>query len=122
MSKRMRVFYDTEFLEDGKTIDLISIGMVREDGKEFYAVSNEFDTQRVAENDWLMKNEMSSIPHTVGVSTSSESSPGRRQLWLEESSDVMSRGQIRDGIIDFVSDIWPEFWAWYGAYDHVALC
>ena len=34
----MRIFYDTEFLEDGKTIDLISIGMVAEDGREYYAV------------------------------------------------------------------------------------
>ena len=39
----MRIFYDTEFLDDGKTIDLISIGMVAEDGRELYAVSSEFD-------------------------------------------------------------------------------
>ena len=26
------IFYDTEFLEDGKTIDLISIGIVRDEG------------------------------------------------------------------------------------------
>ena len=28
----MNIDYDCEFLEDGKTIDLISIGMVAEDG------------------------------------------------------------------------------------------
>lgn len=28
----MRIWFDTEFIEDGKTIDLISIGLVREDG------------------------------------------------------------------------------------------
>jgi hypothetical protein len=28
----VRYFYDTEFLEDGKTIELISIGIVCEDG------------------------------------------------------------------------------------------
>lgn len=27
----MKIWFDTEFIEDGKTIDLISIGMVRED-------------------------------------------------------------------------------------------
>ncbi len=30
----MRYFLDTEFYEDGKTIDLISIGIVAEDGRE----------------------------------------------------------------------------------------
>jgi hypothetical protein len=44
----VKYFYDCEFLEDGKTIDFISIGIVAEDGREFYAVSNEFDTRRVA--------------------------------------------------------------------------
>lgn len=34
----MRIYYDCEFLEDGNTIDLISMGMVAEDGRELYAV------------------------------------------------------------------------------------
>lgn len=33
----MKYFLDTEFHEDGKTIDLISIGIVAEDGREYYA-------------------------------------------------------------------------------------
>jgi len=28
----MKIWFDTEFYEDGRTIDLISIGLVREDG------------------------------------------------------------------------------------------
>ena len=39
----MRYFYDCEFIEDGRTIDLVSIGVVAEDGREYYAVSTEFD-------------------------------------------------------------------------------
>jgi hypothetical protein len=39
----VRFFYDCEFIEDGTTIDLVSIGVVGEDGREFYAVSTEFD-------------------------------------------------------------------------------
>ena len=30
-----RFFYDTEFIEDGTTIDLVSIGVVDETGREF---------------------------------------------------------------------------------------
>jgi hypothetical protein len=29
----MKYYYDTEFIEDGRTIDLISIGIVAEDGR-----------------------------------------------------------------------------------------
>ena len=39
----LRYFYDCEFIEDGSTIELVSIGFVDEDGREFYAVSTEFD-------------------------------------------------------------------------------
>ena len=38
-----RYFYDCEFIEDGRTIELVSIGVVAQDGREFYAVSTEFD-------------------------------------------------------------------------------
>ena len=31
----MRIYFDTEFIEDGRTIDRLSIGMVREDGAIF---------------------------------------------------------------------------------------
>lgn len=33
-----RYDYDCEFLEDGKTIALISIGIVADDGRTYYAV------------------------------------------------------------------------------------
>ena len=39
----MSFFYDIEFIEDGTTIDLVPIGVVDETGREFYAVSTEFD-------------------------------------------------------------------------------
>ena len=42
----MRFFYDTEFIEDGETIELISIGIVGDDGREYYAVSTDFDPAR----------------------------------------------------------------------------
>ena len=41
-----RYFYDCEFIEDGRTVDLVSIGVVDEHGREFYAVSTEFDDTR----------------------------------------------------------------------------
>lgn len=49
-----RYFMDTEFIEDGKTIDLISIGIVCEDGRELYLQSAEFDGSRASE--WVQEN------------------------------------------------------------------
>ena len=47
----MRYFYDTEFIEDGQTIELVSIGIVGENGSEYYAVSMDFDSAKA--NFWV---------------------------------------------------------------------
>ena len=98
----MRFFYDTEFIEDGVTIDLVSIGVVDETGREFYAVSTEFDPDRAGL--WVRQNVLDKLP------------PPADPAWR-------SRKQIRDDLLDFLNapgeDI--ELWAWFAAYDHVAL-
>ncbi len=63
----MRFFYDCEFIEDGRTIDLVSIGVVGEDGREFYAVSTEFDPTRAGP--WVRSNVLPKLP-----------SPGARRV------------------------------------------
>ncbi|QKT07599.1 polyadenylate-specific 3'-exoribonuclease AS [Gordonia sp. X0973] len=101
----MRFFYDTEFIEDGRTIDLVSIGVVAEDGREFYAVSTEFDPGRAG--DWVRANVLPKLPSPASKS------------WR-------SRRQIRDELLEFVTAVDDgspvELWAWTGAYDHVVLC
>lgn len=102
-----RYFYDCEFIEDGRTIDLVSIGVVDEYGREFYAVSTEFDDSRAVP--WVRRNVLDKLP-----------SPADR-AWR-------SRERIRDDLYEFLLE--PvrdrpneqlELWAWYAAYDHVAL-
>jgi hypothetical protein len=56
----VRFFYDCEFIEDGTTIDLVSIGAVGEDGREFYAVSTEFDPSRAGT--WVRANVLPKLP------------------------------------------------------------
>lgn len=117
MPKRVRYFYDTEFIEDGHTIDLVSIGMVSEDGREYYAISSVFNVARMLHNDWLMENVFPSLPIKLI----------REGVWKWDIDDptfkfVKNRQEIRDSLLEFVAGTWPEFWAWYGAYDHVALC
>ncbi len=100
----MRYFYDTEFIEDGRSIELISIGVVAEDGREYYGVSSEFNPQRAGS--WVRAHVLPKLP-----------SPASK-LWR-------TRAQIRSDLetffdIDGDDDI--ELWAWIAAYDHVVLC
>ncbi len=50
----MKYFIDSEFVDDGRTIDLISIGIVAEDGRELYLQSCEFDPRYASE--WVNAN------------------------------------------------------------------
>ena len=50
----MRYWLDTEFIAAPYSIDLISIGLVAEDGCEFYAESNEVDWSKA--NLWTLAN------------------------------------------------------------------
>lgn len=94
----MRIWFDTEFIEDGKTIDLLSIGMIREDGAEYYAeIENVHDTKNRADP-WLWTNV---YPHFNGPEK--------------------SREQIAKEIQEFAGPN-PEFWAYFAAYDWVVLC
>jgi hypothetical protein len=99
-----RYIYDTEFIEDGTTIDLVSIGVVSEDGtRELYCVSTEFDPDKAIP--WVRRNVLDQLPSPADTA------------WC-------SRATIRDRLLEFLTadgeDI--ELWAWYGAYDHVAIC
>ena len=44
----MRYWVDTEFIAKPCTIDLVSIGLVAEDGREFYAESSEADWSKAS--------------------------------------------------------------------------
>lgn len=94
----MKYWFDTEFYEDGKTIELISIGVVSEDGREYYAETG--DSQRLAKRSpWLQQNV---LPHLVG-------------------SPRLQRGLIAADLIEFMGEN-PEIWAYYADYDWVVLC
>lgn len=115
----MRIFYDTEFLENGKTIELISIGMVAENGREYYAVNRNMPKRRIRKHDWLMKNVVPGLPKASGDERNMQIG------WLFNPYDraVKPLRQIADEVRDFIraTSPTPQLWAWYGAYDHVAL-
>jgi hypothetical protein len=97
-----KYFFDTEFMEDGEVIELLSLGLVSEDGREFYAEDAEADWSHA--NAWVQANV---LPHLAG--------PG--PYW-------MTRKEIVAELVAFVrgGGGTPEFWAYYGDYDWVVLC
>jgi hypothetical protein len=135
----MRIFYDLEFLEDGRTLDLISIGMVREDGRELYAVNDQLLRpaihpapgslyERVTKRDWLMRNVVPHLPlkprNKSELTHKTQSPTGPAFFSLDpEHPAVLPRRLIRAQVRDFILGGGPdvELWAWYGAFDHVGL-
>lgn len=100
-------------MEDGKRIELLSIGLVAEDGRELYLENAEANIEQA--NDWVKENV---IPHLHGCLF-------RRVKCDLDPCPVKSLRKIKWALIDFC-DLEkhgkPEFWGYYSAYDHVSLC
>jgi hypothetical protein len=107
-----RFFYDTEFIDDGVTIDLISIGVVAEDDREFYAISTEFDPSKASP--WVQENVLAKLPWD------------RRN---DPDGPWMTKRMLSARVLDFLAPVVltfeaseaVELWAYYAAYDHVAF-
>lgn len=111
-------FLDTEFIEDGKTIELISIGIVSSDGREYYAISTEFNARKASQ--WVKDNVLIHLPSRYAIHPMNGG--GSPRLW-EESLRWKSRKIIREEILQFAPpEPGMEFWADYGSYDWVAFC
>jgi len=99
----MRYFLDTEFIEYPCTIDLISVGIVSEGGRELYLWNSECDYSKT--NDWVKENVLKFAPPKTDSIGS---------LWL-------SKNGIANAVSLFVSEK-PEFWGYYADYDWVVFC
>lgn len=96
----MRFWFDTEFIEDGRTIDLISIGVVAEDGREYYAeLKDGWDATKASE--WVVENVLNHL--------------------TQASEHQRTRADVAKDLVAFMGEK-PEIWAYYADYDWVALC
>ncbi len=98
----MRFYVDCEFVEAGPEhpIHLLSIGVVADDGREFYAVNADCPLEHV--NDFVRAHVLPHIDWTI----------------------AKHRDQIRDELAAFVGlgGDKPEFCGWYCDYDWVVVC
>jgi hypothetical protein len=103
---RRRFFYDTEFMDFGHgMVDLISLGMVDESGRnELYVCNNEAHLGKATK--WVWDNVIPKLPP-------------------RGSSQWMNAKDIRDKVTKFL-DVGKkpklELWGYFSAYDHVLLC
>ena len=153
----MKYFIDTEFQEHKKkilfsksidTIDLISIGIVAEDKREYYAICNEFDIKAAWNNKWLRENVIAPIAFEIQSDIYPEvvedfgnfnnwyghftrSRGGVKRLFNIAKKVINEHGkskeQIAGEIIKFTSKspfqiIPKEFYAYYADYDWVVFC
>jgi hypothetical protein len=115
----LKTFYDCELVERGRDlpIQLVSIGLIREDGTELYRINPE-SLSNVAKHPWLSV--------SVGPYLPIKASPGVLE-WDETHDEYQHVSMSLDNLIDDVRTFLQatpslELWAYYGAYDHVALC
>jgi hypothetical protein len=113
----MRYFIDTEFSErgPGKPIDLISIGVVAEDGREFYACNRDFKRRHASP--WVRENVLPLLPEQNPTPP-----PYGSPRLAREALAWMPFKEIRGAILDFIGyGDTPEFWTYFGAFDYVVL-
>jgi hypothetical protein len=117
----VRYFYDNEFLEDGRIIDPISIGIVSDDGREYYAINGEAPWEKIRQHAWLMANVVPHLPPLAremidtgrGFQAGHPLVKPRWKIAAEVSEFIREGGEDRDQ---------HDLVAYYGAYDHVVLC
>lgn len=111
----MRFFIDTEFIECPNTIDLISIGIVSDTGREYSAISSEYNP--ASADEWVIVNVLGPLyrqqPDVVKSSTN---------VYNFHKMVGDSRQTIREEILSFIGTDEPTFWGYYSAYDWVAFC
>lgn len=109
----MKIFFDTEFTGLHQKTTLVSIGLVSEDGRTFYAESNVYDEKQV--DDWVRENV---IEHLRFSEYSS-----KPKLDLEHYAMKGSRHDIRDKLYEWLEQ-WEsvEIWSDCYAYDWVLFC
>jgi hypothetical protein len=122
--KTKRYYLDTEFIEDGHTINLISLGICAEDGRELYVQNQECDFRKA--NDWVLRNVLThlndfDLSRMEPIKAPPLTDPGRMLV----ESPWHTRAEIAQALLQFCDPEQhglPQFWGYYADYDWVVVC
>jgi len=111
----MRYFLDTEFHEDGPTkpIEIISLGLVAEDGRELYLENLDYDKTHA--NNWLKENVLPHLNPTFALGL------GRFAPIITKFIQGVNFEVVGEPF-DQRRHAPPEFWGYYADYDWVVFC
>ena len=103
----MKLFFDMEFTGLRQNTTPISLGIVSEDGKKFYAEFTDYDESQC--NDWIKENVIKNLKLAgmgVGVSDTDENPPLRIVMGDKRYIRQEANGWLRQfNKIQFVSDV-----------------
>ena len=108
----MRVFFDTEFTGLHKNTTLISIGLISEDGKTFYAEFTDYDKSQV--NDWIKEN----VINNLYLETGDNQPKTYENCNIKETSTYIME-ELKEWLSQFET---VEIWSDCLAYDWVLFC
>lgn len=111
----MRIYFDTEFIEDGKTIELLSLGAVREDGAQFYGVNTDADLDRASE--WVKEHVIPHLQESFPVSA--QYTPLRVHVGSRAGLANVFYSWALDGLARAEK---LQFWGYFADYDWVLVC
>jgi hypothetical protein len=120
MSSVRRVFYDFEFLEDGHTIEPLSIGMCDEEGRELYLINSDFPLGRLVGETWLEANVVPFLPISHGFYQPYSWGPVEH----EDYGRLLHKPTLANRVRQFLLPSWSpplELWGYFPSYDHVLL-
>ena len=112
-----RVYYDLEFLDTGRALDVISIGMIDDQGTTFYGVNSEMPDWQIRRHPWLMANVVPHLPQ--------RGNQPKHWLYDHLGPNVMTRTMLARSVHKYLvgglGGRELQLWAWYAAFDHVGL-
>ena len=112
MDKETKIFMDTEFTGLHKNTTLISLGLVSECGKTFYAEFADYDQSQI--NEWLQDNVIDNLLFLNGKTISNSCTK------LNNYSHVGAANTIKSDLIDWLSQFKQvQIWSDCLAYDWV---
>jgi hypothetical protein len=115
----MRIFFDTEFTGLFQGADLLSIGLMAEDGQSFYCESLTYDLQAARGNEFV-------ATHVLPALMQNQPDVPRGPLYSGslETGYIGAIWQVGDAVLRFLQrfDTRLEMWSDCYAYDWVLFC
>lgn len=125
-----RIYIDFEFLEDGKTIDPISVGLVGPDERDYYAVNWDAPWDKVFTHDFLSRNVCPHLPlrpevrawWKPGQMSYFHTHTNANSLLDQDDASVKPKWVIANEVREFILGYPnPKLWGDEPCFDHVAL-